>query len=494
MVDRKNSCWTNASWRDKPVEQPIAYPDAEELERVLAQIAALPPLVTSWEIEDLTKALGDAAVGNKFLLHAGDCAEDFSDCQASFIVRKLKILLQMSLILFYGCRKPVIKVGRLAGQYAKPRSSTTETQAGQTLPTYRGANINRPGFSAEERRADPKLLLKGHEYAAMTLNFTRALVAGGFADLHHPEYWNLEFFQQSPQTRDYLKTTEKLSDAIQFMESLTGTRINELTRVDFYTSHEALHLAYEQATTRQVPRRRGWYNLGTHFPWIGDRTRLPAGAHVEYCRGIANPIGVKVGPTMTATELVELIEILNPRDIAGRLTLIHRLGTEHIGTHLPPLIEAARATQKRVLWCCDPMHGNTRLSGSGVKTRRFDDIVSELGQAFAIHERMGSILGGVHLELTGEDVTECLGGAQELDEADLARAYTTHVDPRLNYQQALEIALLISRDMCRATGRQPGASHPGHDRLDHPDGETEIGGRCDSGAEPPECTATKRSL
>ncbi len=413
------STWTPSSWRLKPAEQAIAYPDGKKLEDAVKQIAALPPLVTSWEVEDLKQSLADVAAGKQFLLHAGDCAEDFWECQSDVIVRKLKILLQMSLILFHGCRKRIIIVGRMAGQYAKPRSSATETRQGVTLPAYRGANVNRPGFTKADRTPDPDLLLKGHQYAASTLNFARTLVAGGFADFHHPEYWRLDFFEHSSQTREYLKTTEMIRDAIGFMESLTGRTLEELNRVDFYTSHEALHLPYEQATTREVPWKAGSYNLSTHFPWIGDRTRSPSGAHVEYCRGIANPIGLKVGPSIAADELVELIDILNPDNTPGRLTLIHRFGAGEIKSHLPQLIEAVQNTAKTVVWCCDPMHGNTRLSHSGVKTRRFVNIVSELEQAFAIHQDMGSILGGVHLELTGEEVTECLGGAQELAEVNL---------------------------------------------------------------------------
>ena len=427
--------------------QRVDYPDAAALEEVLARFTRLPPLVTSWEIENLKELLAQAARGERFLLQAGDCAEEFAECESSVLVNKLKILLQMSLLLFYGCRKRVIKVGRWAGQYAKPRSSETETRDGVTLPSYRGCNINRPGFTKEDRTPDPELLIRGYEHAALTLNFIRGLVDGGFADLHHPEYWDLKFFGQTFQAREYHRMVERIRDSIQFMESITGTIIDELNQVEFFTSHEALHLPYEQAQTRHVPRRTGWYNLTTHFPWIGDRTRSVDGGHVEYCRGIANPVGVKIGPSITPEELLELVDVLNPENTPGRLTLIHRFGANEIDACLPPLIETIQRAGKVVLWCCDPMHGNTVTTQSGIKTRSFDGIVNELDHAFAIHHDLGSILGGVHLELTGEHVTECVGGAQDLSDEDLERDYKSNVDPRLNYEQALEIALLIARRM-----------------------------------------------
>ena len=348
----------------------------------------------------------------------------------------------------------MINVGRFAGQYAKPRSSDTETRDGVTLPSFRGCNINRPGFTEEDRTPDPKLLLRGYEHAAMTLNFIRSLVESGFADLHHPEYWDIDFFSESPQAREYRKIVESIGSAVQFMETITGTDVDELSRVEFFTSHETLHLPFEQARTRQVPRRKWWYNLNTHFPWIGNRTRSPDGAHVEYCRGIGNPVGVKIGPSISAEELLELTEILDPDNMPGRLTLIHRFGADKIDTYLPPLIEAIRSAGRVVLWCCDPMHGNTVETQHGVKTRSFDDILDELEHALEIHQNSGSILGGVHCELTGEHVTECIGGARKLSDADLSKAYKSQVDPRLNYEQALEMALRIARRM-RVNSRGP---------------------------------------
>ena len=446
--------WKPSSWRSKPVAQEVVYPDPKALDDVLVRLTRLPPLVTSWEVETLKGLLADAARGERFLLQGGACAEEFTDCESAVITNKLKILLQMSLVLCYGCRKRVINVGRFAGQYAKPRSSDTETRDGVTLPSFRGCNINRPGFTEEDRTPDPELLLRGYEHAAITLNFIRSLVESGFADLHHPEYWDIDFFSQSPQAREYHKIVESIGNSVQFMETITGTNVDELSRVEFFTSHEALHLPFEQARTRQVPRRKWWYNLNTHFPWIGNRTRSPDGAHVEYCRGIGNPLGVKIGPSISAEELLELTEILDPDNMPGRLTLIHRFGADKIDTYLPPLIEAIRSAGRVVLWCCDPMHGNTVETQHGVKTRSFDDILDELEHALEIHQNSGSILGGVHCELTGEHVTECIGGARKLSDADLSKAYKSQVDPRLNYEQALEMALRIARRM-RVNSRGP---------------------------------------
>lgn len=439
--------WTLDSWKEKPIAQRITYPDAAALKRVLTALAHLPPLVTSWEVERLKSELAEAAAGKRFLLHGGDCCERFADCRPDPITSQLKVLLKMSLVLVYGSNKRVVRVGRFAGQYAKPRSAETETRDGQALPSYRGDLVNRPGFSPAERTPDPELMLRGYERAALTLNFIRGLIDGGFADLHHPEFWDLEFFKHSDQSADYRAIVDAVGNAVRFLETISGTSIGEFNRVEFYTSHEGLHLDYEQAQTRQVPRRPRWYNLSTHFPWVGDRTRAIDGAHVEYFRGIANPIGVKVGPNMRPDELVELIEVLDPENEPGRITLIHRFGVTRIEKCLPPLVEAVRRAGKTVLWCCDPMHGNTITTAGGVKTRNFDDIRAELRQAFNLHGQLGSILGGVHFELTGENVTECLGGARGLSEADLSRAYRSDVDPRLNYEQALEMALLIAKRM-----------------------------------------------
>jgi 3-deoxy-7-phosphoheptulonate synthase len=439
--------WTPAGWRGRIAAQQPSYPDAAALAAVQDELRHLPPLVTSWEILALKKQLAEAQEGKRFLLQGGDCAESFADCESSLISNRLKVLLQMSLVLVHGLRLPVVRVGRFAGQYAKPRSADLEEKGGVTLPSYRGDFINQPEFTPEARTPDPRRMVKGHARSAMTMNFVRALIDGGFADLHHPEYWDLDWVGHSPLSDEYRRMVAAVGDAVRFMETISGTALHDLNRADFYTSHEALLLPYEEALTRQVPRQWGWFNLSTHFPWIGMRTAALDGAHVEYMRGIRNPVAVKVGPSMTADWLLRLCEVLNPANEPGRLTFIHRMGAGAIAGKLPPLIQAVRAAGHRVLWLCDPMHGNTQAMANGVKTRKFDDILAELEQAFRIHERAGSHLGGVHLELTGEDVTECLGGARDLDEAGLARAYKSSVDPRLNYEQALELAMkVVSRD------------------------------------------------
>jgi 3-deoxy-7-phosphoheptulonate synthase len=436
--------WSPTSWTLRPAEQQPTYRDAAALERVVAELSRLPPTVVSWEVDDLKRQIADAQQGRRFLLQGGDCAETFADCESGQIARKLKILLQMSLVLLHGLKKPVIRVGRFAGQYAKPRSADTETRDGVTLPSYRGDLVNRPGFSAAEREPDPELLLRGYERAALTLNFIRALVDGGFADLHHPEYWDLGFVHHSPLRDQYRQLVASISDSLDFYEAMSGNRVHEASRAPFYASHEALHLLYEQAQTRFLPRRSRWYNLSTHLPWIGMRTAKLDGAHVEYCRGISNPVGVKVGPSMGSDWVQGLCEVLNPEREPGRLVLIHRMGAGQIEAKLPPLIDAVRATGVPVLWVCDPMHGNTESTQSGLKTRRFDNIVSELESAFRIHAQLGTHLGGVHFELTGEDVTECTGGARGLADGDLARDYRSQVDPRLNYEQSLELAMRIA--------------------------------------------------
>ncbi|MCU0303581.1 MAG: 3-deoxy-7-phosphoheptulonate synthase class II [Thermoanaerobaculales bacterium] len=448
------SDWTPSSWRARPAGQQPTYPDEPALDRAVAELSTLPPLVTSWEVERLKGQLADAAAGRRFLLQGGACAERLDQCTADVITNKLKVLLQMSLVLTYGLKRRIIRVGRFAGQYAKPRSSDTETRDGVTLPAYRGDLVNGAGFTAAERTPDPDRLLRGYEAAALTLNFIRALVEGGFADIRHPEYWDLEFVEHSPRAREYQRMVESISDSVRFMEILADAHVSEMSRVDFFTSHEGLHLPYEQAVTRRVPRRDGWYNLGTHLPWLGMRTCELDGAHVEYYRGIRNPIGVKVGPAMTPEWLGELVEVLDPGREPGRLTLIHRFGVGRVASCLPPLVEAVRATGRQVVWCCDPMHGNTEKTADGIKTRRFDNILGEVEASFDIHHELGSYLGGIHFELSGDNVTECIGGARGLAEADLRRAYESRVDPRLNYEQSLEMALLIARKMATRNGRQ----------------------------------------
>ena len=443
--------WHSASWQTKPAQQQPVYGDPQALERVVAQISRLPPIVVSWEIEALRGRLAAAQRGEAFLLQGGDCAEVFGECESDVIAKKLKILLQMSLVLLHGLKKPVIRVGRMAGQYAKPRSADTETRGGVTLPSYRGDLVNRPEFTAAARAPDPELLLRGYERAALTLNFVRALVDGGFADLHHPEYWDLGFVHQAPLKDAYQRIVKSIGDALDFFEGMSGHPVHEATLVDFYASHEGLHLLYEQAQTRFIPRQNRWYNLSTHMPWIGMRTGALDGAHVEYFRGISNPIGVKVGSGVDAAWLQGLVNTLNPQNQPGRLTFIHRFGAKDLEASLPKAIEAVRRTGQTVLWVCDPMHGNTETTTGGLKTRRFENILKELDLAFRIHADMGSLLGGVHIELTGEDVTECTGGARGLTDQDLVRAYRSTVDPRLNHEQALELAMLIAE---RSQGRR----------------------------------------
>lgn len=442
--------WHPESWQEKPAQQQADYPSPEALNATLAQLSQLPPLVTSWEIEALKSQLAAAARGEAFLLQGGDCAENFSDCNAQIVTNKLKILLQMSLLLIHGLNRPVIRVGRIAGQFAKPRSADTETIDGVTLPSYRGDLINGPEFTPEARTPDPVRLLRGYGRAAMTLNFIRALSDCGFADLHHPENWDLDFMSHSPLAKEYRQVVAELSHSLKFMETLGSARNSELNRVQFYTSHEGLHLHYEQSLTRQVPNRSGYYNLTTHLPWIGFRTAAVTDAHIEYFRGIRNPVGVKVGPGMSAQWIEELIERLNPDNEEGKLLFIHRFGVDRIADGLPPLIRAVRRSGRHVVWVSDPMHGNTEATRNGYKTRRFDNILSELEQAIEIHRSEGSVLGGVHFELTGDDVTECIGGARGLDEEGLKRAYKTQVDPRLNYEQALEMALAITHKLGRS--------------------------------------------
>lgn len=445
MSDSAVVDWSVSSWRSKPARQLPTYPDPEALQETLEYLSKMPPLVTSWEIENLKTAIAQAAHGERFVLQGGECAESFADCTADVITKRLKILLQMSLVLTYGLNTRVVRVGRFAGQYAKPRSSDTETRKGVTLPSYRGDIVNSPEFSEAARRPDPQRLVRAYMKSTLTINLVRALTEGGFADLRHPEYWDLDFMQHSPLADEYHAMVDAIEDSLEFLSAVSGSNLDQLERASFYTSHEALHLPYEETHTRTVPHQPGYYNLGTHFPWIGKRTNHLNGAHIEYMRGIRNPLAVKVGPDMTGSKLKGLMHTLDPDDEPGRLTLITRFGADAIADRLPGLIDAVRSTGQTVLWICDPMHGNTEKTDNGTKTRRFSNIKSELEQALDIHAAEGSRLGGVHFELTGENVTECIGGARGLSETDLERAYKSHVDPRLNYEQALEIAFGIVR-------------------------------------------------
>lgn len=441
--------WSPVSWQQYSYLQAATYADQEQLNKVVEQLSLLPPLVTSGEVKNLKAEIARAGRGEAFILQGGDCAESFNDCRSEVISNKLKIILQMSLILLYGLRKPIIRVGRIAGQYAKPRSSDFETIEGVTLPSYRGDIVNSPEFTQLAREPNSKLLLQAYSCSAMTLNFIRALLDGGFADLHHPQRWDLGFVEHSTQKKEYQQIVNSIADALDFLKSIDGISSSNLSKVDFYTSHEALHLHYEQALTRKLKDGK-WYNLSTHLPWIGMRTAQVDSAHLEFLRGVQNPIGIKVGPGATPEWLAEVLNIANPDREEGRVLLFTRLGAKHIDKLLPPLIEAVKKTEIPVTWSCDPMHGNTETTADGTKTRHFDNILSELKQALEIHNKMGSYLGGVHFELTGDNVTECIGGARGLAADDLKKAYHSLVDPRLNYEQSIEMAIQLSRQFRNA--------------------------------------------
>jgi 3-deoxy-7-phosphoheptulonate synthase len=443
------STWTPESWKSKVDAQAIEYGDTAALERACARLCQLPPLVTSWEIERLKRLLAEAQLGKRFLVQGGDCAETLADCRSSVIADKLKILLQMSLVMIHEGKRPVIRIGRFAGQYAKPRSKSVESREGVVRPSYFGDMINRADFTEIGRRPDPENMIIAYSYAALTLNFIRSLSAGGFADVHHPEYWQLAFFRRAnvPDSlrNEYERTTHQLAEALRFMEALGESSVEELTRVDFYTSHEGLNLHYESAQTRQVPRRQGWYDLTTHFPWIGDRTRAVDGAHIEFFRGVQNPVAVKIGPSVTPDQVLRIIDAVNPSNEPGKLALITRMGATKVGDVLPGIVEVVKRSGRLVLWVCDPMHGNTQTTPSGLKTRDFDDILREVELTFDVHEGCGTPLGGVHFEMTGEDVTECIGGAAGVTVDDLDKNYASACDPRLNYRQALEMGFRIAK-------------------------------------------------
>lgn len=433
------------------------YADAGALRSVVDRLAAMPPLVTSFEVESLRRQLAEAEQGRRFVLWGGDCAEALADCRPDVITGKLKVLLQMSLVLVSAGRRPVVRVGRLAGQYAKPRSSATETRvidgASVTLPSYFGDLVNRAEFTPAARRPDPELLLEGYKHAAMTLNFVRSLLQAGFADVQHPEYWDLGLLTRAgltPELRErYQGLTRRLADGLEFMQAVSERSETELLRAELYTSHEGLNLDYEAAQTRTVPRRQGHYLLSTHLPWIGERTRRLDGPHVEYFRGVRNPVGVKLGPKTSAGELLALLAALNPCDEPGKVVLMPRLGVGQVEARLPGLVQAVKQSGRRALWVCDPMHGNGLTTPAGIKTRLFEDIRREAELSLEVHRACGSHLGGLHVELTGEDVTECLGGAAGINESDLTRNYLSACDPRLNYEQAMELAFALAAKMER---------------------------------------------
>jgi len=439
--------WTPDSWRAKPaLHIPSDYPDASALAAVEAELSGYPPLVFAGEVRTLRASLAQVARGEAFLLQGGDCAESFKEFHPDNIRDTFRVLLQMAVALTFGAAMPVIKVGRIAGQFAKPRSTPSETKDGVTLPSYRGDNINGMEFELAARTPDPQRLLKAYGQAAATLNLIRAFATGGYADLRNVHRWNLEFVSDNPQVDRYRILADKISEAITFMEAcgVDGNNVRAIHEVDFYTSHEALLLGFETAMTRIDSTSGKWYDTSAHLVWIGDRTRQPDGAHVEFCRGIENPIGMKCGPSLTPDELMRLLDILDPRNQAGRMVLIARFGAAGAAQGLPPLVRRIKAEGRQIVWSCDPMHGNTIKAEGGYKTRRFDAVLSEVGTFFDVCRAEGVNPGGVHFEMTGQNVTECLGGAQEISETDLSSRYHTHCDPRLNASQALELAFILA--------------------------------------------------
>ena len=442
----KKGEWHPLSWNTKPIEQLPPYPDTEQLEAAFNQLKSLPPLITSWEIEALKDKLAAVSRGESFLLQGGDCAETFDACKSTKIVNLLKVLLQMSFILVHEMGTPVVRVGRIAGQYAKPRSKDFELIDGKKILNYRGDLINSYEQNAVARTPDPQRMLEAYNKAGLTLNFLRALSDEGFADLQHPEQWELDFMKNNEYYKDYVAMVNSIHKAINFMETITPNTFNTLHKVDLYTSHEALNLYYDSAQTRKVPRKTDWFNLSSHMVWVGNRTRDIDGAHIEYLKGISNPVGIKVGPPFEVDDILNLIETLNPNHEAGKIVLITRMGVDEVESMLSPLIKAVKKEGHPVIWSCDPMHGNTFSTNSSVKTRRFSDILNEIRSTFAVHRAEGSYLGGVHLELTGDNVTECVGGANGLSEKGLDSNYETYCDPRLNYEQSLEMAFLVAKE------------------------------------------------
>jgi 3-deoxy-7-phosphoheptulonate synthase len=441
--------WAPDSWRVKPISQVPDYPDPAKVKAVEARLGAFPPLVFAGEARRLTEALGSVAEGKAFLLQGGDCAESFAEFSANNIRDMFRVLLQMAIVLTYGAALPVVKLGRMAGQFAKPRSAPTEIIGGVELPSYRGDIINGIEFTPEARRPDPERLIQSYNQSAATLNLLRAFAQGGFADLHKVHRWNLDFVADSPLGHRYKELADRLSETLDFMAAcgLTSQTVPQIRETEFFTSHEALLLNYEQALTRTDSLTGKWYGCSAHLLWIGDRTRQPDGAHVEFLRGIQNPLGLKCGPTTEPDELLRLIDILNPADVPGRLTLIARMGSDKVEAKLPGLIRAVKRHGGKVVWSCDPMHGNTIKSSTGYKTRPFERILAEVKNFFAVHRAEGTHAGGVHFEMTGQDVTECTGGAKAVTEEALADRYHTHCDPRLNASQALELAFLVAEQL-----------------------------------------------
>ena len=450
--------WNPNSWRDCPIRQVPAYPDSAKLAQMEARLSKYPPLVFAGEARRLKAHLALAAEGRAFVLQGGDCAESFSDFTANVIRDTFRVLLQMAVVLTFGASLPVVKIGRVAGQFAKPRSSDSETQNGVTLPSYRGDIVNGPEFSAASRIPDPARMEFGYFQSASTLNLLRAFSSGGYADLHEVHRWNLDFVGRSPLAERYQDLASRIDETLSFMAAcgMTSVTTRDLRETDFYISHEALLLPYEQALARVDSTSGDWYGCSAHFLWIGDRTRQAEGAHVEFLRGLQNPLGMKVGPTQEPDDLLRLLDILNPHNEPGRITLISRMGADKVGARLPPLVRAVERSGHKVVWLCDPMHGNTISTASQIKTRNFDSILREVRGFFDIHAAEGAWAGGVHVEMTGQDVTECIGGAHRLSEADLGERYETFCDPRLNAEQSLELAFLVAAELKRR--RRPSAA------------------------------------
>ncbi|MCP3688615.1 MAG: 3-deoxy-7-phosphoheptulonate synthase class II [Gammaproteobacteria bacterium] len=441
-----------SSWRSFPIKQQPCYPDLDKLYTVEQSLNTLPPLVFAQEIRDLQHNLGEVSTGRGFLLQGGDCAESFTDFSANGIRDTFKVLLQMAVVLAFAGRRPVTKIARVAGQFAKPRSADFEEADGVTLPSYRGDIINGADFNAVARIPDPERMLKAYYQSSATLNLLRAFAQGGLADLHQVNGWNMSFANATPATRRYLEMSERIQDALEFMEvcGIKSANAPSIRETQLFTSHEALLLNYEEALCRVDSFTGKRYNCSSHFQWIGERTRQLDHAHIEFFKQIENPVGVKIGPAITGDELLALIDALNPANEAGRLTLITRMGADVLADKLPKLIRAVQAEGRNVVWSSDPMHGNTRQASSGYKTRQFDDILRELRQFFAVHQAEGSFPGGIHLEMTGENVTECTGGANNISDTDLSARYRSQCDPRLNADQVLELAFLIADTLKKA--------------------------------------------
>jgi 3-deoxy-7-phosphoheptulonate synthase len=438
--------WTPESWRKRPIRQVPAYPDPAALATAEARLRNYPPLVFAGEARRLRAQLADVADGRAFLLQGGDCAESFAEFHPNNIRDMFRVLLQMAIVLVFGASCPVVKVGRMAGQFAKPRSSDTEIVGGVELPSYRGDMINDMAFDAKARTPDPERMVQGYNQSAATLNLLRAFAQGGYADLHQVHRWNLDFVGNSAQAARYGDLANRIDEALGFMAAcgLTSETVPAIRETDFYTSHEALLLGYEQAMTRVDSTTGDWYDTSAHMLWIGDRTRQPDGAHVEFLRGVGNPVGLKAGPSLSLDDFLRLIDILNPENVPGRLTVICRMGADKVEEKLPPIIRAVEREGRKVVWASDPMHGNTIKATNGYKTRPFDRILDEVKSFFAVHKAEGTYAGGIHIELTGQNVTECIGGVQAVSEKDLGARYHTHCDPRLNASQSLELAFLVA--------------------------------------------------